>query len=204
MARAPEARPADALELARELADFDPGGETAASTWEPATGRPEVDTLVLPRGSVARAEAVAKRARRARPLSVVLAGLASLAIAAVVVLGTAGIATLDGPSTPVEDTLSWLLGGAALIAAGTLFSRWLGRSWPSLPEVASANRVLGLALLSSTASLGALELSSRALAILEGSAEAAVGGSLLARALVAALAAAAAVAGPLRRSLSRS
>ena len=203
MARSPEARPADALELERELADFDPGGETA-SAWEPASGRGEVDTLVLPRGSVARAEAVARRARRARPFAVVLSALASLAIAAVVVIGTAGVATLDGPSTAVEETLAWLLGGAALIGSGTLFSRWLGRVWPALPEVASANRVLGLALLAGAASLGGLELALRALGILEGAMSAPLGSSLLVRALVPAIAAGLLVGTPLRHAFSRS
>src|SRR5690606_38188271 len=144
------------------------------------------------------AEAVARSARRARPLSVLLAGLASLAIAATVVIGTAGIATLDGAATPVEETLAWLLGGAALIGSGTLFSRWLGRLWPALPEVTSANRALGLALVSSAATLGAIELAARAFGILEGAAEPALGTSLLARALLPALAAAVALARSLR------
>jgi serine/threonine-protein kinase len=78
MARDPDARPEDALELERELAAFD-GGAPIAASWEPAPGKGDVNTLILPRGSVAKAEAIAKSARRARPLAVALAGLASLA-----------------------------------------------------------------------------------------------------------------------------
>lgn len=189
MARDPNARPSNALELERELAAFDPGDVEPTRTLE-APLDPTVDTMVLPRGSVARAEAIARRARRARPLAVVLALSATLASAAVAVLAAAGATTLDGPEhTPVDRTLIWLSGGTAMIAVATLLSRWIGSRWEQVPEVSEANRTLALALLAATASFGTFELGSLALQLLQAEAEPLAGGALLARALVPPLAA---------------
>lgn len=197
MARDPEHRPSDALELERELAAFDPGGAEPAGDL--ASGG-EIDTMVLPRGSVARAHAIAKRARRARPLAFVLALLSTLATGALAVLATAGFTMLDGAArTPVEDTLIWLFGGAALVATGTLLSRWLGQLWPLVPDVSHANRALGLALLAGASTLGAVELGARALALLEGAPEPTSGAALLTRAGLTLLAAAATLAPTLLR-----
>jgi serine/threonine-protein kinase len=187
MARDVEARPADALDLERELAAFDESGESpsASTPWEPASGT-EVSTLVLPRGSVARAQAISKRAGRARPIAVVLAGLASVAFAAVVAMLAVGLSTLDGLArTPVQVSASWLLAGAALVGAITLAVRWLGARWTALPEVLAANRTLGAALVATTASVGGVELVSRAHHALHGLSEGAHGWALIGRAALA-------------------
>ncbi|HEY8431889.1 MAG TPA: serine/threonine-protein kinase, partial [Sandaracinaceae bacterium] len=147
MARDPDARHADALELERELAAFDPGGEPAPPVaWEPRGGEPS--TLVLPRGSVERARAIAKRAARARPVAVVLAGASASALTAACVLAFAGLAGLHGgPRTPEMASATWVVAGAALVGSVTALSRWLGRLWRSVPDVLAANRTMGTALL---------------------------------------------------------
>lgn len=187
MAREVDARPSEALELERELAAFDRGEEASArgDAFETAQGR-EVGTPALPRGSVSRAEAITKRAGRARPLAVVLAGASSVAFAAAVVLLAVGLSTLGGPSrSPVQVSAAWVLGVAALIGAVVAVSRWLRARWASVPEVLSANRTLGSALLAATCTTGLLELVSRAHDGLAGPVEGPLGWSLVVRALVA-------------------
>ncbi len=187
MARDLETRPVDALELERELAAFDELGESpsASTPWEPAAGN-EVGTLVLPRGSVARAEAISKRAGRARPLSVLLAGVCVLARSAVVALLAVGLATLEGLArTPVQESASWLLGGAAAIGGIAYAARWLGARWAAVPEVLAANRTLSTALVATTASVGLFELLARAHDALYGVTDVAHGWSLIARAALA-------------------
>jgi len=182
MSRDPDGRPADALELERELAGFDPGtGGLEASSWEPGGGdHPEVSTLILPRGSVERARSLAVSARRARPLAVGLSALAAAASASVVALITVGLQTLEGPvRTPVETSAAWLLAAAAAIGAASLAMRLLGKRWVSAPEVMRYDRALGWALGAGAAALGAIELWARSAAALEG-VDAVVTGELLA------------------------
>ncbi|MEZ4395274.1 MAG: serine/threonine-protein kinase, partial [Polyangiales bacterium] len=182
MARDPERRIATALELERELAAFDPGGERGA-TWEPGAERPEVSTLVLPRGSVDRAQSLAKSARRARPLAVGLAVLAAGAAAGVTALFVVGLQGLDGGArSAVETSAAWLLAGAAAIGAASGLLRWLGRAWVSVPEVLRVDRTLGAGLLWGTGVLGAIELLARARGALEGTHVALDGTDLLLRA----------------------
>ncbi len=207
MARDPDARPSDALELERELSAFDPGGEPAPSVaWEPSAGDPETNTLILPRGSVERARAISKSAARARPVAVALAGASAALATALVVLAVAGLSTLDGPGrTPVEESGAWLLAGATLVGAVTALYRWLGRSWQALPEILGANRAMGLALLAASATTGAIELFARADDALGARVEPLVGWPLALRALLAAAAAlvafrAARRLGPARRA----
>ncbi len=191
MAREPDERPDDALTLEQELAAFDPGGEIAGASWEPPPGHAEVSTLILPRGSVAKAEAIAKSARRARPLAIAMAGLAALATTSAAVLAVVGLSTLDSTArTPVQETAGWLLGGATMIAAITALSRWLGRKWISLPEISRANRTVGVSLLSACACTGMFELVARSLSALTGDGVPAHGWALVARASVALIAAA--------------
>lgn len=197
MARLPEDRHPDALALEQELAAFDEGGAPLPHSWE-GEGPPEHATLVLPRGSVARAEALAKAARRARPLAFLLGCVATVASAALVVLASAGLSAWDGTRTPTEESLIWVLGGAALVATGTLLVRALGRGWSLLPEVERANRRLGVALVAGATTLGAFELAARALGALDGTMSI-DGAGLLLRALLGAGAAAATLPFTLRR-----
>lgn len=190
MARDPDARPADALELERELSAFDPGGEATSPSWEPATERGETNTLILPRGSVDRARAISKTAARARPVAVVLAGASAAVASAIVVLGVVGLSTLDGAArTPVQDSAAWLLAGATLVGAMTALSRWLGRKWQEVPEILRANRGMGVALLAASASAGLVEIFARADDALHASITPLSGWALFARAMIAAIAA---------------
>ncbi len=189
MARDPTQRPDDTLELERELAAFDPGGEPSAAAWEPSGGG-ETNTLILPRGSVDRARAIAKTAARARPVAVVLAGACAAITCAVAVLAVVGLSTLDGAArTPVEESAAWLLAGATLVGAITLLTRWLGRTWAALPEVLRANRGMGLALVAASASVGLLELLARAHDSLYASFGPLIGWPLVLRAALAGVAA---------------
>ncbi len=181
MARDPEQRVGSALDLERELAAFDQGGDRG-STWEPGAERPEVSTLVLPRGSVDRARSLAKSARRARPVAFLLAVLASAAAAGVTALVVVGLQSLDGGArSAVETSAAWLLAGAACVGAASALMRWLGRAWVSVPEVLRVDRALGAGLLFGGAALGALELFDRARHALEGTALALDGPELIAR-----------------------
>ena len=186
MARDPDDRPATAMDLERELAVFDPGAEPGeAGTWEPAEGHGEVSTLILPRGSVDRARSLSVHARRARPVATLFALLASLAAGACSALIVVGLQTLDGTArTPVETSAAWLLAGAAAIGAATAVARWLGRHWSSAPEILRVDRTLGWGLALGVASLGAVELVTRAIAALDGSADPLGGWAMLARGVV--------------------
>ncbi|GAB5548560.1 MAG: serine/threonine-protein kinase [Sandaracinaceae bacterium] len=185
MARTPEDRPADALELERELALFDPGGDSAPpSTWEPSMSGGEVSTLILPRGSVDRAKAMAKQAARARPFAVLLSGASAVYAAAVVGLFVTGLQTLDGaPRTPVEQSAAWLLSAAAAIGALSVLTRWLSHHWSSAPEVLRVDKILSRGLFASAIVYGGWELVSRGLDALDGATTALHGWALLSRAV---------------------
>jgi len=189
MARNPSDRPGDALELERELALFDPGGESVApSTWEPSMGGGEVSTLILPRGSVDRARALAKQAARARPFAVLLGAASALWAACVAGLFVTGLQTLGGAArTPVEVSAAWLLAAAAAIGALSALTRWLSRHWSSAPEVLRVNRVLSRAVFASTIVYGGWELAVRGLEALTAESAALHGWALLSRAALLAL-----------------
>ncbi|HJL14147.1 MAG TPA: serine/threonine-protein kinase [Sandaracinaceae bacterium LLY-WYZ-13_1] len=191
MARAPEDRPADALELERELAAFDEAGEPAPSaTWEPSRGG-DVSTLILPRGSVDRAQALARQAKRARPMAALLSLAAAAFAAGLTALVVVGLQTLDGDGrTAVEVSAAFLLTGAAGIGALSGLMRALSKRWASAPEVLRVDRVLARALWAGAAALGLLELTLRVPAVLEGTDAPAAGWPLVARAGVALAAAA--------------
>jgi serine/threonine protein kinase len=197
-------RPSDALELERELAAFDTGATASVTTWEPSTGAKEVDTLVLPRGSVARAQTIAKEASRARPLAVLLAIVVSLACGAIAVIGVAGLSTLEGAArTQSERSAAWLLGGAAIVGALAALVRWLGRAWTSVPDVLRVNRALAAALLAGAASSGLYELAARASDALDDLHPPLAGGALVVRAALPMVIAALAGAWAARRKTSR-
>ncbi|MCC6872800.1 MAG: serine/threonine protein kinase, partial [Sandaracinaceae bacterium] len=141
MARDPADRYATALDLERELAAFDEAQGAAVERWEPPEGA--VDTLVLPRGSVARAEAIARRARRARPLALSSAIAITLAAGAVAGMLAVGLQTLSSPArSDVAVAGAWLVAIAAAVASASALLRWLGRGWSSAPEVVRAGDAL--------------------------------------------------------------
>ena len=185
MARDPDGRPSDVLELERELAVFDSAGDAAPpASWEPARGDGTHGTLILPRGSVDRAEQIAKEARRARPLAVLLSLLTAAAAGGATALAVVALQTLSGAArSPVEESAAWLLAGAAAIGASSVLARWVGRCWASAPEVLRVDRTLGWGLLAGAAVLGGIELYARAAGALEGVAEPVLGLALLARAV---------------------
>ncbi|MGE0787925.1 MAG: serine/threonine-protein kinase [Sandaracinaceae bacterium] len=155
MSRDPAGRPASVLVLDEELGAFDTASPPSA--WAPPSE--DQGTLILPRGSLERADALAKRAARARPLAVALAALTSLGVGAAVALITVGIQTIDGVArTAIERSAAWLLACAAAIAALSLLSRWIGQRWVSAPEVLRVDRTLTIALLSGATAMGVLAL----------------------------------------------
>ncbi|MBX3272849.1 MAG: serine/threonine protein kinase [Sandaracinaceae bacterium] len=193
MARDPDGRPDSALDLDRELAAFDEGS-VGAARWEPPAGEHrEVSTLILPRGSVDRAQALAVSARRARPAAAGLTALGALGAGATMALLVVGAQTWTGPArSALAVSTGWLLAGAATVGAAAALSRWLARSWVSAPEVLRYDRTVGAALLAAAASVGAIELYARAAGALEGITGALDGPGLVGRgalALAAALAA---------------
>jgi serine/threonine protein kinase len=190
MARDPDERPGDALELERELSAFDPSGPAPdTSAWAPRSNEGATDTLVLPRGSVARAESIAKEASRARPIAIAVVIAGALASAATLAMGVVGVQTLSGgPRAPMQESTAWLLGGAALLGSFAALARLYARRWSSLPDVLRANRTLGSAVLACAASMGVIELCTRAWAALAQEHAPLEGSALLTRSIVAALA----------------
>ncbi|MFK7990657.1 MAG: serine/threonine-protein kinase [Sandaracinaceae bacterium] len=184
MARDPDDRPADVLELEQELACFDPGGsaETVASTWEPRDG--ESSTLILPRGSVDRANRIAGRARRARPLGVALAILSALSCGAVASQLFRGIWTLEADAAPFSSSLAWLVAATVAIGAVTAFGRVVAQRWTSAIEILRVDRALGWGLGAGLVTAGVLDVGLSAYAVLEDAQLATDGAGLIVRWLV--------------------
>ncbi len=199
MSREPAERPRDALELERELAGFDSHGDAQGNAWEPSGESGDVDTLVLPRGAVARAETIGKRAARARPIAMMMVIACSSALAAFGALFASAIAMWDGPAEPFDQNLSWLAGGALFIGAMTGLTRFFSNGWASAPDVMRKNRMLGILLSSAIAVFGAVELVARTQEALDPAAPAVQGSSLFVHVLLALLGGLAATAITRRR-----
>lgn len=175
MARAPESRPASALELDRLLSAFDERGRTErlpslvqvqGSTAAIAT----METIAAPVPTPApEAEDATKRARRARPAAFVLSIATSL-LSGVAVLTTAAVflrtilhqRSFDETQTVLLALLAVL--AAAFVLLATL--RVLTARWRSAPAIQSLGEGLRTALLWYLVPLGLLALVVRGYATL--------------------------------------
>ena len=172
MSRDPSARPADALELERELAAFDFESDAPSSAiWEPNADTPKgsSSTLILPRGSVERAKAMSKRARRARPFAALLTVAAALVSGAASAWLASGVWGLQADAT-ITPRMSWLLAVTGAIAATALCVRGLSARWESAPEIQRADRAMAWGGLAALAVFGAGALTVDAWTLLEGGA----------------------------------
>ncbi len=141
MARDMASRTASVMELERQLVAFDAdaGAQTSAFTSEGTT----------------HAQAIAVRARLARPAGVFVAFASSVAAGAWL---ASLLAALLVPSTRGERTLLAIIGVAAVLAFGGLHLRRLRRIWQSGPAVSHYIAPFAHALLAGVTMFGALEL----------------------------------------------
>ncbi len=159
LARDPNDRPADALELERALrrldaeSDAPPDADLAGVAPEPAE-----TTLVLPRGSVAGAALAARRLRRARPLAALAGAGLTLATALAVASLLHAFDAVPGVLVPVGAL------GAALCAA-TAYGRALRAAWPTGAAVQALLARATRALLVAMAATGAAALAVGGLAL---------------------------------------
>jgi tRNA A-37 threonylcarbamoyl transferase component Bud32 len=162
MARDPDDRYADALELERALALY--GGAVDESYQGSLAGGPADGTVAFPPGTVARGRALDRAARRIRPLSV--AGGVGLALLAGATAAFAGAGVL-GLSTPVLRGVA----AATALATGALLARALHKAWAQAPELRRTLPALLAPLLGAAVAVGAWELLVRgleALALVDG------------------------------------
>jgi serine/threonine-protein kinase len=142
MVRDTTARLASADELERQLAAFDAPAAAAPTVPKRAATDPT-------------AEAIALRARLARPAAGFVAAASSLAAG---VWSAALLGTMLEPSTHGERALIALIGLAALAGVATLHVRALRGIWASTPMVSQHVAPFARALLGGVTTFGALEL----------------------------------------------
>lgn len=172
MSRAPDERPRSALELEALLsaAEVEGGSSLGSGPGQGAgalgaggvprrtQGRAqEESTLLLPRGAVAQAADIEKRARRARPVAVSLVTGGAVFTAA---LGASLLRPLADLAAPdVAAALSSALGIVGTFAGAAAFlyrgRAELAERWSSAPEIDAWNRRVGRALGFGTLALGA-------------------------------------------------
>jgi serine/threonine-protein kinase len=173
MARDPNDRPMNALDLERELEAFDVPATRPADAATGVTisipGSREEKTVSTRKAPPSVADQITRRARLARPSAMALAASAAVVVGLTIaaVFGTiVRTVSRTGSLTRTEWFLVFLLSSGAALGTAILLSRSLVVRWRSAPSVGQLtgriSRALGVALFT----LGALELASHGLASL--------------------------------------
>ena len=164
MARDPAERPATALELERELAVFDGKAPAPAAASGPASA----PATLIER----EATTITRRARRARPLAIALAGATSVAaaLAAVAILAAVVLAVKrTGGLAATEWFLVVFVALGAAAGTAALLGRALRARWQSVAATGQLTARLARALAVGLFVLGVLELLARGVGALAGS-----------------------------------